>query len=115
MRQGPAASLQLDRRKRELRDERRCRAASASAPPRFFSDYLALVGDSADGFPGIPAGARKAGGRSPGPVYASRTHPVSHANGSARAGRRAARRRAAGESRAAMLFRRGHTPEPTCP
>ena len=45
--------VQLDRRSREIRD-----AAAVEArfgvPPASIPDYLALVGDSADGFPGLP-------------------------------------------------------------
>ena len=52
--------VQLDRRTRELRDEsgveRKFGVAPASIP-----DWLALVGDSADGYPGLPGwGARSA-------------------------------------------------------
>jgi 5'-3' exonuclease len=52
--------VQLDRRKNELRD-----AAAVGerfgVPPRSITDYLALVGDSADGFPGLPGfGAKSA-------------------------------------------------------
>ena len=52
--------VQLDRRTREIRDEaaveRKFGVAPASIP-----DWLALVGDSADGYPGLPGwGARSA-------------------------------------------------------
>ena len=50
---------QLDRRRREIRDEegvvKRFGVGPASIP-----DYLALVGDSADGFPGVPGWGEKA-------------------------------------------------------
>ena len=50
--------VQLDRRKRIVRDERgiwdKFGVAPASIP-----DYLALVGDSADGFPGLPGWGAK--------------------------------------------------------
>jgi len=51
--------VQLDRRKREVRNEQgvvqRFGVGPASIP-----DYLALVGDSADGFPGVPGWGEKA-------------------------------------------------------
>ena len=43
--------------------------------PGLDSDYLALVGDSADGFPGSARLGREIGGRGPGPVRASRGDP----------------------------------------
>jgi len=53
--------VQLDRRKRELRDEegvvKRFGVGPASIP-----DYLALVGDASDGFPGVPGWGEKASG-----------------------------------------------------
>ena len=44
--------VQWDRRKDEIRDERGV-VAKFGVPPASIPDYLALVGDSADGFPGI--------------------------------------------------------------
>ncbi|MEP6718482.1 MAG: flap endonuclease, partial [bacterium] len=44
--------VQIDRRKNEIRDEHAIRAKFGVAP-QFIADYLALVGDSADGYPGI--------------------------------------------------------------
>lgn len=44
--------VQIDRRSRQIRDESGVRAKFGVAP-RFIPDYLALVGDSADGYPGI--------------------------------------------------------------
>jgi 5'-3' exonuclease len=44
--------VQIDRRKNEIRDEAAVRAKFGVAP-RFIPDYLALVGDAADGYPGI--------------------------------------------------------------
>ncbi|MFN2499523.1 MAG: 5'-3' exonuclease H3TH domain-containing protein [Pyrinomonadaceae bacterium] len=44
--------VQIDRRKNEIRDEQAIRAKFGVAP-EFIADYLALVGDSADGYPGI--------------------------------------------------------------
>ena len=45
--------VQLDRRTRELRDEAGVRRKFGVAP-RSIPDWLALVGDSADGYPGLP-------------------------------------------------------------
>jgi len=54
--------VQLDRRKREIRNEagviEKFGVAPASIP-----DYLALVGDSADGFPGLPGFGAKTASR----------------------------------------------------
>src|SRR6266498_4089226 len=44
--------VQIDRRKNEIRDESAIKAKFGVAP-EFIPDYLALVGDSADGYPGI--------------------------------------------------------------
>ena len=53
--------VQFDRRKRELRDAAGV-VAKFGVPPASIPDYLALVGDSADGYPGIPGwGAKSAG------------------------------------------------------
>ncbi|HET7341738.1 MAG TPA: 5'-3' exonuclease H3TH domain-containing protein, partial [Methylomirabilota bacterium] len=52
--------VQLDRRTRELRDEAGV-VAKFGVPPVSIPDWLALVGDSADGYPGLPGwGARSA-------------------------------------------------------
>jgi 5'-3' exonuclease len=51
--------VQLDRRKRETRNEQGV-VARFGVGPRSIPDYLALVGDSADGFPGIPGWGEKA-------------------------------------------------------
>jgi 5'-3' exonuclease len=52
--------VQLDRRKGELRDEKGVRA-KFGVEPASIPDWLALVGDSADGFPGLPGwGAKSA-------------------------------------------------------
>src|SRR5437762_10896148 len=52
--------VQLDRRRDALRDERGV-VAKFGVKPQSIPDYLAVVGDSADGFPGLPArGARAA-------------------------------------------------------
>ena len=50
--------VQLDRRKGEVRDERGV-IAKFGVPPASIPDYLALVGDSADGFPGVPGWGAK--------------------------------------------------------
>jgi 5'-3' exonuclease len=52
--------VQLDRRTRSLYDEAGVRA-KFGVPPGSIPDWLALVGDSADGFPGLPGwGAKSA-------------------------------------------------------
>jgi 5'-3' exonuclease len=50
--------VQLDRRTRELRDEAGVRQKFGVAPPSI-PDWLALVGDSADGYPGLPGWGTK--------------------------------------------------------
>jgi 5'-3' exonuclease len=53
--------VQLDRRNARYIDEAAIRAKFGVSPPSI-PDYLALVGDSADGFPGLPGwGAKSAG------------------------------------------------------
>jgi len=53
--------VQFDRRRRELRDETGV-VDKFGVPPGSIPDYLALVGDSADGYPGVPGwGAKSAG------------------------------------------------------
>lgn len=44
--------VQIDRRKNEIRNEQAIRA-KYGVSPEFIADYLALVGDAADGYPGI--------------------------------------------------------------
>src|SRR6267142_7247482 len=44
--------VQIDRRKNEIRNEQAIKA-KFGVTPEFIADYLALVGDSADGYPGI--------------------------------------------------------------
>jgi 5'-3' exonuclease len=52
--------VQFDRRKRSMRDEAGV-VAKFGVKPESIPDYLALVGDAADGFPGLPGwGARSA-------------------------------------------------------
>ncbi|PYN14095.1 MAG: flap endonuclease [Candidatus Rokuibacteriota bacterium] len=50
--------VQLDRRTRELRDESGVRKRFG-VPPASIPDWLALVGDSADGYPGLPGWGEK--------------------------------------------------------
>ena len=45
--------VQVDRRSGQIRDEEGVRA-KYGVVPRFIPDWLALVGDAADGYPGIP-------------------------------------------------------------
>jgi 5'-3' exonuclease len=45
--------VQVDRRSGQIRDEAGVRA-KYGVPPMFIPDWLALVGDAADGYPGIP-------------------------------------------------------------
>lgn len=52
--------VQIDRRKNEIRNEAAI-VAKFGVAPKYIADYLALVGDSADGYPGIKGlGARTA-------------------------------------------------------
>jgi 5'-3' exonuclease len=52
--------VQFDRRKRELIDEAAV-IAKFGVPPASIPDYLGLVGDSSDGYPGLPGwGAKSA-------------------------------------------------------
>ncbi len=50
--------VQLNRRTREIRDEAGV-AKKFGVPPASIPDYLALVGDAADGFPGLPGWGAK--------------------------------------------------------
>src|SRR5580692_1853134 len=50
--------VQLDRRKNHIRDEAGV-VARFGVPPLSIPDYLALVGDSADGYPGLPGWGAK--------------------------------------------------------
>jgi len=49
--------VQMDRRRRTIRDEAGV-VEKFGVPPASIPDYLALVGDAADGYPGLPDGAR---------------------------------------------------------
>ena len=51
--------VQLDRRANTIRDEAGV-VAKFGVGPKSIPDYLALVGDSADGFPGVPNWGKKA-------------------------------------------------------
>src|ERR1700740_3641410 len=51
--------VQLDRRRNVLRDEAGV-VAKFGVNPESIPDYLAVVGDSADGFPGVPGWGTKA-------------------------------------------------------
>jgi 5'-3' exonuclease len=54
--------VQFDRRKREIIDEAGV-VAKFGIPPESIPDYLGLVGDTADGYPGLPGwGAKSAAG-----------------------------------------------------
>jgi len=50
--------VQMDRRLRTIRDEAGI-VAKFGVPPMSIPDYLALVGDSADGYPGLPGWGAK--------------------------------------------------------
>ena len=50
--------VQMDRRTRTIRDEAGV-VAKFGVPPASIPDYLALVGDAADGFPGLPGWGAK--------------------------------------------------------
>jgi 5'-3' exonuclease len=54
--------VQLDRRRGVVRDEAGV-VDKFGVPPASIPDYLAVVGDSADGFPGVPGWGEKAGSR----------------------------------------------------
>jgi 5'-3' exonuclease len=50
--------VQMDRRRRTIRDEAGI-VAKFGVPPESIPDYLALVGDAADGYPGLPGWGEK--------------------------------------------------------
>ena len=54
--------VQIDRRRNEIRGAEAIRAKFGVAP-EFIPDYLALVGDSADGYPGLPGFGAKTAAR----------------------------------------------------
>ncbi len=53
--------VQVDRKSQKIRNEAGVRE-KFGVEPRFIPDYLALVGDSADGYPGLPGHRRGDGG-----------------------------------------------------
>src|SRR5882757_5154316 len=69
--------VQFDRRKREERDESGV-VTRFGVGPASIPDYLALVGDSADGFPGIPGWGEKASGAVLGRYAHLERIPASH-------------------------------------
>ena len=97
--------VQFDRRKRELRDEHGV-VARFGVGPASIPDYLALVGDSADGYPGIRGWGEKASGAVLG-RYAHLEQIPANANEWSVAVRGAARLSATLEEnrRLALLFR----------
>ncbi|MGQ0537558.1 MAG: 5'-3' exonuclease [Gemmatimonadaceae bacterium] len=54
--------VQIDRRSGQIRDADQVRA-KFGVPPSLIPDYLALVGDSADGYPGLPGYGPKTAAR----------------------------------------------------
>ena len=54
--------VQIDRRRNEIRGAEAVRAKFGVAP-EFIADYLALVGDAADGYPGLPGFGAKTSAR----------------------------------------------------
>ena len=69
-----ARVVQLDRRNRRLFDEAGVREKFGVGPASI-PDWLALVGDSADGFPGLPGLGREVGVGRARPLRASRGDP----------------------------------------
>ncbi len=66
--------VQFDRRKREIIDADGVRA-KFGVGPESIADYLGLVGDTADGFPGLPGMGREERRSGPRPVCPHREHP----------------------------------------
>jgi 5'-3' exonuclease len=54
--------VQMDRRSGQIRDADAVKA-KFGVPPKYIPDYLALVGDAADGYPGIPGYGPKTAAR----------------------------------------------------
>ncbi|MEO8379484.1 MAG: 5'-3' exonuclease H3TH domain-containing protein [Acidobacteriota bacterium] len=54
--------VQVDRKSGQIRDDQGVRA-KFGVPPALIPDFLALVGDAADGYPGIPRFGRKTAAR----------------------------------------------------
>ena len=87
--------VQMDRRKRTIRDEAGVREKFGVAPESI-PDYLALVGDASDGYPGLPGWGAKSTAAVLGEVRAPRGDP----RGSARVGRQRVGGQAVGDLRA---------------
>ena len=66
--------VQLNRRTRTIMDEAGV-IAKFGVPPASIPDYLALVGDSADGYPGLSRLGREVGGRGPRAIRPHRGDP----------------------------------------
>ena len=66
--------VQLDRRKRVVMDEAAV-TAKFGVTPKSIPDYLALVGDSADGYPGLPGWGAKSTARRADPLQDDRGDP----------------------------------------
>ena len=81
--------VQMDRRARTIRDEAGV-IARFGVPPASIPDYLALVGDAADGYPGLPGW----GAKSAAAVLARLPPPRSHSGGLADLGRQRRQSRA---------------------
>src|SRR5213075_1221202 len=74
--------VQVDRRSGQIRDAAGVEA-KFGVPPALIPDYLALVGDTADGFPGLPGfGAKSAAAvlRKFGPIETIPTDPAEWAS-----------------------------------
>ena len=81
--------------------------AKFGVPPASIPDWLALVGDSADGYPGVPEWGAKSASAAARPLRPHRGHPRRRA----RVGRHRARRRRAGGEPARPPQRRGRSSE----
>ena len=66
--------VQLNRRTREFRDEAGV-IAKFGVPPSAIPDYLALVGDSSDGYPGLPGWGPKSAAAGTGALRSPGGHP----------------------------------------
>ena len=108
--------VQLDRRKDSDLRRRRGRASGSACRPRRSPTCSALVGDTADGFPGLPGWGAKSAAAVLRPLGPPRGHPRRPDHlGRRRPGRRQAQRHAARPVRAALLFRRIATVETDAP
>ena len=96
--------VQLNRRTREFRDEAGV-IAKFGVPPSAIPDYLALVGDSSDGYPGLPGWGPKSAAAGTGTLRSPGGHPgrLARVARQRREPRRAGRHlRARARSRAAL-------------